>query len=189
MPSNSLRRWREDRRRELDEVENAHQSVGGSARGKRHATLQINYSYALLLSANFQGFCRDLHTEAARFLAHWLTTSSFRDVLRSFFIANRKLDFGNPNPGNLGSDFNRFGVDFWTEIAKLSPKNSRRREKLEELNTWRNAIAHHDFSRLSRPLLRLAQVRIWRRACDRLAVSFDRVLSSYLQQHTGTAPW
>jgi hypothetical protein len=189
MPSNSLRRWRDDRRKELDAVESAHQSVGGRARGRRHATLQINYSYALLLSANFQGFCRDLHTEVARFLADWLTSSSFRGVLRTSFTVNRKLDLGNPNPGNLGSDFNRFGLDFWTDVLKLSPYNSRRREKLEELNTWRNAIAHHDFSRISGPLLRIAQVRIWRRTCDRLAVSFDRVLSSYLRTHTGVTPW
>src|SRR5579872_7164727 len=86
MPSNSLRRWRDDRRRELDEVESAHQSLGGSARGRRHATLQINYSYALLLSANFQGFCRDLHTEVANFLADQTISSSLRNVIQRSFI-------------------------------------------------------------------------------------------------------
>jgi hypothetical protein len=189
MPSNSLHRWRNDRCRELDEVENAYQSIGGSGGGRRRATLQINYSYAVLLSANFQGFSRDLHTEVAESLANWLTTSSFRAVLERSFTINRELDTGNPNPGNVGSDFNRFGVDFWIEVIKLSPNNPRRREKLEELNAWRNAIAHHDFTRFTDPFLRLAQVRAWRRACDRLASSFDRVLSSCLNRSTGTAPW
>jgi hypothetical protein len=124
--------------------------VGGSARGRRHATLQINYSYALLLSANFQGFCRDLHTEAALYLADRLMPTSLRHVWIKSFVLSRRLDTGNPNPGNLGSDFNRFGLDFWAGVHNLSPKNSRRRENLEELNSWRNAIAHHDFSRLKR---------------------------------------
>ena len=56
MPSNSLRLWRSIRRQELDDVEAAHASIGGSGRVRRSATLQLNYSFTLLLSANFQGF-------------------------------------------------------------------------------------------------------------------------------------
>jgi hypothetical protein len=189
MPSNSLRLWQTTRRRELDEVEEAHQSVGGTGPGRRSATLQLNYSYALLLSANFQGFCRDLHTEVATYLVDRLTVSSFHRTLRELFLAGRKLDTGNPNPGNLGSDFNRFGVDFWGEVSALSPNTVARRQRSEELNIWRNAIAHNDFSRLGGVRLRIAQVRRWRSACDRLAASFDRVLTSYLHRETGTAPW
>jgi hypothetical protein len=191
MPSNSLRLWRTARCGQLDEVESAHGSVGGTGPGRRPATLQLNYSYALLLSAHFQGFCRDLHTEAVVYVANWLTTpiSSFRQVMRNWMLANRRLETGNPNPGNLGSDFNRFGLDFWKEVHALSPSNARRRERLEELNRWRNAIAHHDFSHLPHPRLRLAQVRRWRVACDRFPVAFDQVLFSYLQRETGSNPW
>lgn len=189
MPSNSLRLWRTARRRQLDEVEAAHGSVGGSGPGRRSATLQLNYSYALLLSANFQGFCRDLHTEVATYLVDRLAVSSFQRTVRELFLAGRKLDTGNPNPGNLGSDFNRFGVDFWTEVNALSPNATVRRQRLEELNGWRNAIAHNDFSRLGGVRLRIMQVQRWRSACDRLAVSFDSVLSSYLHKETGTIPW
>ena len=112
MPSNSLRLWRTARRRQLDEVETAHQSVGGSGPGRRSATLQLNYSYALLLSAHFQGFCRDLHTEAADYLVNWLTATPFRSALRELYLSNRKLDTGNPTPGNIGTDFTRFGLGF-----------------------------------------------------------------------------
>jgi hypothetical protein len=191
MPSNSLRLWRTARRRELDEVEAAHASVGGSGPGRRSATLQLNYSYALLLSANFQGFCRDLHTEAANYLVAWLTTSPFQPTLREFFISNRKLDTGNPNPGNIGSDFARFGPNFlfWGAVKTLSSKNIARRAKLDEMNLWRNAIAHQDFSRLPGRNLRLERVRSWRRACDRLALEFDRVINSQLVFATNTVPW
>ncbi len=187
MPSNSLRLWRTARCRQLDTVEAAHTSVGGTAPGRRHATLQLNYSYALLLSAHFQGFCRDLHTEAATLLADRLN-ASFSRTLRELFLVGRKLDTGNPNPGNLGSDFNRFGLDFWGKVNTLSPATAVRRQRLEELNSWRNAIAHQDFSRVTGSL-RLAQVRRWRASCERLAVSFDRVLTSYLHRETGSAPW
>jgi hypothetical protein len=189
MPSNSLRLWRTTRRRELDEVEAAHGSVGGTGPGRRSATLQLNYSYALLLSAHFQGFCRDLHTEVAEYLARWLTTSSFQRIVRDLILLNRKVDSGNPNPGNLGSDFNRYGLDFWDHVIALSPKNATRRQRLDELNAWRNAIAHQDFARVGRRSLRLAQVRRWRASCDRLAECFDRVLFSYLQRETGADPW
>jgi hypothetical protein len=189
MASNALRLWRTVRRRELDEVEAAHSSVGGTERGRRHATLQLNYGYALLLSAHFQGFCRDLHTEVAQYPATWLTSSSFQGAIRILFLSGRKLGSGNPNPGNLGSDFNRFGLDLWTEVRSLGARNVTRQERLVDLNTWRNAIAHHDFSQVGGQSLRLARVRQWRTACDRLAVSFDRVLSSYLERTTGSAPW
>jgi HEPN superfamily RiboL-PSP-like protein len=151
--------------------------------------LQLNYSYTLLLVAHFQGFCRDLHTEVATYLANWLTASSFQGSLQVLFLSNRKLDTGNPNPGNLGADFNRFGLDFWGEVTALSTRNSLRQQRLMDLNNWRNAIAHHDFSRVGRRSLRLATVRQWRSACDRLALSFDRVLFSYLQRETAAAPW
>src|SRR5207245_8437800 len=64
MPSHSLIRWNGERADALDEIENAHVMVGGTERGRRYATQQVNYSYATLLSSHFQGFCRDLHTES-----------------------------------------------------------------------------------------------------------------------------
>ena len=60
-------------------------------------------------------------------------------------VQNRKLNQGNPNAGNLGSDFNRFGLLFWDEARNLDFRNQARHNRLEELNLWRNAIAHQDF--------------------------------------------
>ena len=47
----------------LDEIAGADAAVGGAARGRRYATQQINRAYAVLLASEFQGFCRDLHSE------------------------------------------------------------------------------------------------------------------------------
>jgi hypothetical protein len=68
-----------------------------------------------------------------------------------------------------------------------------RRVALDELSEWRNAIAHQDFSsavvRAGRPALSLAQVRVWRQACNGLARAFDEVLRDHLRVLTGSAPW
>src|SRR5271155_4208753 len=68
MPSESLRRWNDVRIHALNEIEGAHESVGGSERGRRYATQQINYAYAAILSSQFQAFCRDLHSESVDYL-------------------------------------------------------------------------------------------------------------------------
>jgi len=54
----------------LDELESAQTSVGGTGPDRRYATQQINQAYAVLVASQFQGFCRDLHTECvARLMA------------------------------------------------------------------------------------------------------------------------
>ena len=62
MASESLRVWRTDASAAFDEIEHAHQAVGGTKPGRRFLTQQINYAYTMLLAARFQGFVRALHT-------------------------------------------------------------------------------------------------------------------------------
>ncbi len=192
-PSSSLHRWFADRAAPLADVENAHRSVRGSGPGARAAAQQINQAYAVQLSAQFQGFCRDLHSECADYLVVSATDPDLRQMLRENLLFGRKLDRGNPNSGNLGSDFNRLGLAFWPLVDVRRPENPARRAALEELSAWRNAIAHQDFSasmvRAGRPNLALAQVRVWRKACDGLARAFDEVLRDHLGRLTGSAPW
>ena len=107
MPSFALQRWSGIRAAALDEIESAHRSVGGPGPGRRTATPQLNYAYAVLLSAQFQGFCRELHTEFADYLVASVPDPNLRILFRSGFLLNRKLDRGNPNVGNIGSDFGR----------------------------------------------------------------------------------
>src|SRR5580704_12662662 len=65
MPSLALQDWLAWRAATLDEIEHAHRSVGGTGPGRRFLTQQINQAYAVLLSSQLQGFCRDLHMESA----------------------------------------------------------------------------------------------------------------------------
>lgn len=176
----------------LDEIENAHQSVGGSGRGRRYATQQINQAYAVLLSSQFQGFCRDLHSECADFVAAQIAPVALQPVVLTLLTQGRKLDRENPNPGNIGSDFNRFGLPFWPTVYALSLAHQGRPALLEELNRWRNAIAHQDFDPAKlggRTTLLLRQVRQWRSACSALASAFDRVMHTYIRNSTGLPPW
>lgn len=191
MPSYSLTLWTTDRAAVLDQLEAAHRSVGGVGPGRRTATLHINHASAVLLSSQFQGFCRDLHDEGVGALVGAVFPAAFRPTLRTLLATGRKLDTGNPNPGNIGADFRRFGLDFWHEVYARDTRNEDRREHLEELNQWRNAIAHEAFDSavLGSVSLRLEQVRAWRQACHQLALTFDAVLYNFLQNLTATPPW
>ncbi len=192
MPSLSLQHWRTARSRELDQLEAAHRRLGGVGRGRRYAIEQINHAYAVLLASWFQGFCRDLHSACAELLVRAISPVAMQAVVRREFLLDRTLDRGNATPGSIGSDFNRLGVEFWTFVYADRPRNDRRREILEGLNRWRNAIAHQDFDPAvlgGTATLHLPRVRNWRRACGRLAESFDRVMHGHILQLTGTAPW
>src|SRR5437016_3316368 len=139
MPSLSLITWNTVRVSELDEIENAHSRVGGVLRGRRYATMQINHAYAMLLSSQFQGYCRDLHSECVRYLVSKIeipgvAPHDLRTLLGEEFLSRRKLDAGNPNPGNLGEDFNRFGIGFWVKVKALNRWNTSRHHLLLELN-------------------------------------------------------
>lgn len=191
MTSISLQAWRTTRQTALDELAVAHQSVGGTGPGRRHATQQINQAYAVLLSSQFQGFCRDLHSECADYFVQNVPTGLLRTTLRNALVQNRKLDTGNPNPGNIGADYNRFGLPFWDEVRSLDVRNQGRQNRLTELNVWRNAIAHQDFNPaiLGTTSLRLQRIREWRNACQQLAICFNEVMRSHIQAINGVSPW
>src|SRR5437870_11880194 len=116
MPSNSYQRWSGGRAVSLDEIENAHASVGGTGPGRRYATQQINQAYAVLLSSQFQRFCRDLHSECVEHLVRSASPTPFRSALRRLLIRDRKLDKGNPNPSNIEVDVRRFGLVLWQTV-------------------------------------------------------------------------
>ncbi len=193
MPSLALQDWAGRRAAALDEIEHAHRSVGGRGPGRRYLTQQINQAYAVLLSSQFQGFCRDLHTECANCLVASVVSPVLLATYRRNLLFGRKLDTGNPTPGNIGADFNRLGLSFWPAVDADQARNPQRRGALETVNRWRNAIAHNAFApdmyRKGRPSLHLSEVQDWRRGCDGLARSFDNVMRAHLLSATGVAPW
>lgn len=165
----------------LDRMEHAHRAVGGSSPGRRYATQQINQSYLVMLSSHFQQFCRDLHSEAVDL-----------PIVLSSLTSDRKLDRGNPTPGNLGSDFGRLGMAFWPDVNALHRQNAARARRLELMGYWRNAIAHQDFAGNARHLegrteITLADVRQFRSTCEALARGFDRAVLAHIQTVAGPA--
>ncbi len=193
MPSSSYRRWTTIRANALDEIAQAHAAVGGTKRGRRYATQQVNQAYAMLLASQFQGFCRDLHTECVDHLVTALAPAPLLwPLVQAEFTRGRQLDRGNAQPASIGADFGRLGIDFWTEVEGYHPRNRGRKDALVLLNEWRNAIAHQDFdpARLGgTTILRLTQVQRWRMACRHLARVFDEVMRRRLQTLTGISPW
>ena len=191
MPSISLAQWSRSRAAALDEIAKAHSAVGGTQRGRRYATQQINQAYAVLLASQFQGFCRDLHSECVDYLVTTLAPPPpLRALVRAEFTRGRQLDTRNAQPSSIAADFGRLGLDFWVEVESYDAGS--RKSILEVLNRWRNAIAHQDFdpSELGgRTTLHLGQVRQWRSVCERLARTFDEVMRLHLKALTGASPW
>jgi hypothetical protein len=190
MPSTAYHDWRTARAVALNEVAQAHAAVGGTRRGRRYATQQINQAYAVLLASQFQGFCRQLHSESVEHLVKAMPPP-LQKVVRDEFKWGRQLDRGNATPGTIGADFGRLGVEFWTEVDRVDARNPNRRMVLDRLNVWRNAIAHQDFdpAKLGGTTLHLARVRRWRIACHHLARAFDEVMLRHLSSLTGSPPW
>ncbi len=191
MPSRSLDHWTSQRSSDLDQLERAHGAVGGSRRGRRFATLQVNHAYAMLLSSQFQGFCRDLHSECVDHIVSAIAAfPAVSNLLRAELTRNRAIDRGNPNPGNLGTDFNRLiGTGFWPVVQRSDHRNAARQKLLEDLNGWRNAIAHQDFASVGNANLRLSKVRRWRAACEQMAFHFDEVMRHHVESIIGHSPW
>ncbi len=196
LPSHSLLRWQADAWSQLDDIVGAHAAVAAATVGGRVATEQVIHAYAMLLSSHFQRFCRDLHSEAIEHVCAEVPTVWVQWMLRARLIEGRKLDTGNPNPGNIGSDFKRFGLELWPSMVALDARTPGQKLLLEQLNRWRNAIAHQDFTSsgdldlgAGRVDLRLADVNAWRAACDQLATTMDAAVAAWLAGLAGRPAW
>lgn len=198
MGSKALAKWQTVRQHELDELLAAHAKVGGSGPGRRYATEQLNHAYLVAVAAQFQGFCRDLHSEAVSALA--AAAPKLQTILLVTLTRNRRLDQGNATEGSIAEDFGRIGMEkFWDRVAANGgvALTKARRKRLDQMNLWRNAIAHDNFeqnqSRLDRldghlrP--RLAEAKRCRTACRLLAVQIEGAVAFFLTQVVGSSPW
>jgi len=195
VPSQALKTWRSTSSDRLDELLAAHASVGGTSRGRRYATEQLNASFLIQIAAHFQLFCRDLHSEAAQILVA-AAPPAYAPMLRVAFTNRRGLDRGNASVDVIAADFARFDFDIWTAARAASGSTATRQMRLDQLNTWRNAIAHQDFvfsaqqqALLSGTSVTLRWARAWRSSCNGLAQTFDRVVGDYLAAIARHRPW
>jgi hypothetical protein len=158
-------------------------------------TTQINNAYVVLLAAEWQGFCRQLHSEAADVIAN-AVDPGLRVAIRAALTSGRRMDRGNADADDVAGDFSKFGMNLWPEVRQLHKWNDRRQARLRQLYVWRNAIVHQDFN-FGKDHARLVKgtgptldwAKVWRAACVALADHIDRAVGRYVASLVGTPPW
>jgi hypothetical protein len=162
--SNALEKWVEERAEALDSLDAIHGTVTGRRRGRKYNTKHLNRTLFVALSAEFQGFCRDLHEDAAIHIAESIATvpgnAKIVPVVLDALVQEhtsgqkkpakgRRLDKGNANVDALSTDFSVLGMDLWAEMSKQYPKRTPKwRKTLDSLNYVRNGVAHSDAEKL-----------------------------------------
>jgi HEPN superfamily RiboL-PSP-like protein len=146
MHSKALEQWRSDRLARIDDLFAVHRAINGRGPRSGYVRAQIARACILMLAAEWQGFCRDLHDEAADMIASAASPPSLRRPLQDAFTRGRRVDVGNADAADIGNDFSRFNnMQVWRDVDALDKRNVVRRRRLRQLYAWRNAIAHHDF--------------------------------------------
>src|SRR2546421_1162120 len=120
MPSASLLHWQNDRMPRLAEVDTQCAASLVLTPPQPNLVDENLRGYVLLLSAHFQGFCRDLYTECALIVVSKVRPS-LKLLIQTQFTAGLKLDHGNPNLNNLREDFERF--EFTLDLGAADPAN------------------------------------------------------------------
>lgn len=188
MPSRSLDRWRTLRLPRLAELEGQCRAVLAATPVKRVAVEELARAYVLMLSSHFQGFCRELYSEAADALVTQLEKArkGLAAVLKFQSAAQLRLDHGNPTWENIRVDFARFGLDFKGTLDSI-PNASALLRNLSELNRIRNAIAHDD--RKVADVIDLDDALGWRDTCSALTDILEGAVFQKLKKILRKAPW
>ena len=185
MPSASLLKWQNVRLPNLAHVDA--QCVASLALVPPNPALidENHRGYVLLLSAHFQGFCRDLYAECAPIVVS-KTRVTLQPLIQGQFTSNLRLDHGNPTVKSLKEDFERF--DFPLHLSTADPANPARITLLDRMNKWRNTAAHHGNPPAGIPL-ELPSLHDWRNACAGMATSLDGIMYTELRRILRRQPW
>src|SRR5262245_61518110 len=103
MPSIALLNWQNDRLPRLGELENQCSATLALVPPNPRLVEENLRGVVVALSAHFQGFCRDLHAEAAQVIVLKLRPS-LQAVIQNQFKANLALKHGNPTIDNSAKD-------------------------------------------------------------------------------------
>jgi hypothetical protein len=186
MPSVSLVQWQTDRMPRLADIDAQCAACGAAVPTRANLIDENLRGYVLLLSAHFQGFCRDLYTECAVMVVSRVRPT-LRVLIEAQFATGRKLDHGNPSADNLRHDFERFNVHF--DLVSADPTNRARVTDLGVLNKLRNMAAHHGTVPVGVPSLSLPLLQALTISCDGLAGSLDAMMYNQLRKLLRRAPW
>lgn len=179
----------------LDELERVHSDARGKGPGRRWGMQQLNRSLFVVLVAQFQIYCRDLHDEAID--VHVVAANPHQaDVLRTLLTQGRKLDVQNPQPSALGSDFGRLGFQLIPSLKAEGNKVEDALRGLDLLVMFRNAIAHGNESEVQQLVAggdikaTLTSYRAYRKILNTLVGTMDAVVARELASGLGIpSPW
>jgi hypothetical protein len=186
MPSAALLQWQNDRMPRLAEVDAQCAASLALVTANTRLVEENLRGYVLLLSAHFQGFCRDLYAECAQIIVSKVRPR-LQAIIQFQFMAHCKIDHGNPNLQNLREDFERF--DFTLDVPAADPANVACLAHLGMLNKWRNMAAHHGKIPGGTPPLDYPSLQLWRASCDGLAMSLDDIMYNELRRILRRTPW
>lgn len=177
-------------------MQEAHQTIGGSGKGRRWRVQHINDAYLVLLAAHFQSFCCDLYSEAAAAFAAGIQPGPAQIGIAAALESERQLLRGNATADNIRRDFAKFGMTFWVDVEARHPPDKARKSRLDQLNIWRNAIAHQNFklspenqAKVAGTDRSLRGIKSWRSCFNVLAEHFDVAVGRYSEGLVGAPPW
>jgi hypothetical protein len=187
VPSTALQFWQTGRMPRLDQIDaQCAAAVALVPSNPSHVDESLR-GYVVLLSAHFQGFCRDLYTEAAQVVVVRVRRS-LQSLIQDQFTAHRRLDHGNPSLSSLRQDFDRFGFSLGAALD-ADPANAPRTQHLAALNAWRNVAAHQSPILPPGGPLTLPIVRAWRTSCGGLATALDDIMYNQMRRLIRRPPW
>ena len=124
MPSASLLKWSGERMASLAEIDSQCAACIAAIVPNPVLIDENLRAYVLLLSAHFQGYCRDLYTECSQFVSSKVRLS-LQPSIQQLFTNKTALDRGNPNLDNIKADFNRFGFVLNLKVLKVQKPRQR----------------------------------------------------------------
>jgi hypothetical protein len=196
MPSAALNQWRSVRVSRITRLRRAHTAYLRTDYGRRTGAEEINHSLVLRLASEFQGFARDLHTEAvAAVVAQLAPADPFRqEVLRAPYVSARQLNRGNATPAVLRYDFQLLGLHLWPALRAHDVSADVWQKNLDALNQARNGLAHADDTKIAAVVasgwsMTLSSIDVWQNSLDALAGALDDVLGRYLADFLGKHVW
>lgn len=185
MPSSAKREWDTFGSSRLDELQQLHVDARGTGRRRRWGTEQLNRSLFLVLVAQFQTYCRDLHDEAVAVHVAQANPGQAA-VLQKLMTQGRRLDTGNPRSDALENDFGRLGFELLPALRTARGGMHRQLFRLNVLIDFRNLVSHGNETSLQTFVASndiqptLTSYKRYRRTVNTLVGTMDRVVAAQL---------
>jgi hypothetical protein len=189
MTSPALEAWRSRRLPRLDRLLAAHPCSVGSGIDPAPAQ-ELTEALVLRLTAEFQGFCRDLHDDLVKAILVVVAppTSPLRALLLNGLTVGRSLGRRSADPKTIAEDFDRLGFDLWVVLGVEQSDVARSwREGLRMLHRMRNGLIHDDQAAVEHVRaagwpLEFDTVCRWRNLLDELGTAMHDVVNQAMPE-------